>query len=28
MGASSQTAFYKRTLDRIQDLEQLEENKK
>ena len=28
VGASSQTAFDKRTPDRIQDLEQLEENKK
>jgi len=28
VGASSQTAFDKRTLDRIQELEQLEENKK
>ncbi|MGV6944281.1 helix-turn-helix domain-containing protein [Sphingobacterium kyonggiense] len=28
VGASSQTAFDRRTLDRIQELEQLEENKK
>jgi len=28
VGASWQTAFDKRTLDRIQELEQLEENKK